>query len=96
MTNCTPAPWAYDSLSGDVIYDDGDISPSICGIYDNAEPAQQHADGRLIAAAPDLLKALISANEALAMCEPRTRHGADCATAAQLAARAAIAKARGE
>jgi len=46
-------------------------------------------------AAYDTLAALKVLVEALAMCEPRTRHGADCAAQAMLAGRAAIAKAEG-
>lgn len=52
--------------------------------------------GRLIAAAPDLMEALQGAMEALAMCQPRTDHGAACQQVAMLAGRAALAKARGE
>jgi len=50
-------------------------------------------DARLIAAAPELLEALQDTMEALAMCQPRTDHGARCQSDAMLKARAAIAKA---
>ncbi|WP_333703354.1 hypothetical protein [Sphingobium yanoikuyae] len=43
----------------------------------------------------ELLSVLTDALEALAMCEPRTGHGARCQSEAMSKARAVIAKAKG-
>lgn len=54
----TPGPWAYDQAGGEVYYADGDVEPVIAGIeQDGTSEEQADADGRLIAAAPDLLDA---------------------------------------
>ena len=54
----TPGPWAYDPADRAVFYDDGDVKPRIAIIDDNTSPEQSDADGRLIAAAPALLKSV--------------------------------------
>ncbi len=55
----TPGPWAYEPTSGAIYYADGDVEPEIAVIdQDNMSSEQADADGRLIAAAPDLLAAL--------------------------------------
>ena len=58
----TPGPWGYESTSGAIFYADGDVEPVIAGInQDLVSEAQADADGRLIAAAPDLLAVVIRA-----------------------------------
>lgn len=68
-------------------------------IVNGAEPRADmdvhEANARLIAAAPALEEALQGAVEALAMCQPRTEHGAACQHVAILAGLAALAEARG-
>lgn len=65
-TKHTPGPWAYDNATGEVYRDDGDVCPMIANVYrDNTSDTQADADGRLIAAAPELLKALVRANAVL-------------------------------
>lgn len=55
----TPGPWAYDQDSGEVYFNDGDVSPRIATIDDNwIDEAQGHADGVLIAEAPAMLAIL--------------------------------------
>ncbi|GFZ89609.1 MULTISPECIES: hypothetical protein [Sphingobium] len=61
----------------------------------NQGAAASSNEARLSDAAPELLKALKDAQEALAMCQPRTDHGAKCQREAMENARAAIAKATG-
>lgn len=51
---------------------------------------------RLRALNDEMLGALEVAVEALAMCEPRTRHGAICQSKAMLYGRAAVARGRAE
>ena len=99
----TPGPWewwtsnSFRRLSSKATGKDGDV------LYATVQPSDGHPDvelpnggwngpdGRLIAAAPELLQALV---ETLAFCEANTFGGDD--TAALIAkARAAIAKATG-
>lgn len=63
------------------------------GELDLAAMARHFAIARLTAPSTEVLAALRETMEALAMCEPRTRHGANCQSRAMLVARAAIAKA---
>lgn len=61
-TTHTPGPWGYNTENGEIFYDDGDVLPRIADVdlsnlCDTSE-AQGHADGHLIAAAPDMLAAL--------------------------------------
>lgn len=54
----TPGPWAYEPTNGAIYFADGDVEPIIAGInQDNTSEEQADADGRLIAAAPDLVAA---------------------------------------
>lgn len=57
----TPGPYAYDRDSGEIYYDDGDVRPTIAFInLEGVGEEQAIADGELLAAAPDLLAALIA------------------------------------
>ena len=91
MSKFTPGPWHYEGLhvwAGDDPAN-GAITQGGCGCCNGMrDGVYEEADARLIAAAPDLLEALIDAVCALECC------GKDYPAAEK--ARAAIAKARGE
>ena len=54
----TPRPWAYDEATGRIYHSDGDVEPTIAFVdLENTTPEQAKADGRLLAAAPELLAA---------------------------------------
>lgn len=95
----TPAPWTAegpDEIFGDYNIHEPGVRAVIGAVVSNLRPPEEvAANARLVAAAPDLLSALGDAIEALAMCEPRTSHGARCSLRAMLAGRAALAKATG-
>lgn len=61
----TPRPWAFSEESGEVYYADKDVQPLIAIVScENCQTHKQYlADGKLIAAAPELLAALQSAYE---------------------------------
>ena len=87
----TPGPWLADGAS---VYEERDDFSVICNFWSSSLP-EWEANARLIAAAPDLLEALeqlvIEYDDVeLANAEPSSL------TAAFNAARAAIAKAKGE
>lgn len=96
----TPGPWRIDRA---IAYDDGDNGMSAVSIsgdgwgefakclvkFDDEDPPEGQANARLIAAAPDLLSAL----ERLEMVSGLALMSDD---PARMAARAAIAKAKGE
>lgn len=55
----TPGPWAYEPTSGAIYFADGDVDPLIASTnLEQVSVEQGDADGRLIAAAPDLYEAL--------------------------------------
>lgn len=59
MNKHTPGPWAYEPTSGAIYHDDGDVDPLIASTNLECVAVEQgDADGRLIAAAPDLLASL--------------------------------------
>lgn len=60
-SNNTPGPWLYSSELGEIYYDDPEqILPLIATVNSaNTSQEQADADGRLIAAAPSMLAALI-------------------------------------
>lgn len=60
MTQHTEGPWLYDSETGEISRNDGDVMPLIATVdLDNVESIEQgHADGRLIAEAPSMADAL--------------------------------------
>ncbi len=99
MGQFTPGPWtaipdARDNGEWEVVKHD-DHKPNaedpwyICGVYDAAEHADAADNARLIAAAPDLLAALISAESLFAH-----TFAMDGTIHKQM--RAAIARAKGE
>ncbi|MDB5199162.1 MAG: hypothetical protein JWO92_1125 [Chitinophagaceae bacterium] len=55
----TKGKWKYDS---GIVYSDGGIQPHICNMTDFFNPEVTGANGKLIAAAPDLLEAAIEIN----------------------------------
>jgi hypothetical protein len=74
MTNTahTPAPWGFEEETGRIYFADGDIEPTVAVVdLENTSPQQSGADGRLIAAAPKLLAALID----LLGDRPSVQHG---------------------
>jgi hypothetical protein len=94
----TPGPWAYDRDFFQVFVK-GDADPAVIATIDSdvalAGLEQAHADGRLIAAAPELLAALKGMVEEF---EKFSRYGSTLAreaNAACHAARTAVAKAEG-
>ena len=90
----TPGPWEYDAENYEIYYDDGYALPCIARLdNDCASEEEDDADGRLIAAAPDLLAALLS----LVNVAPQNSDDDDPQQAAAWnAVRAAIAKATGD
>jgi hypothetical protein len=54
----TPGPWAYDPDGGEIYHPNGQFENALAAVYDLADAAEQDANARLIAAAPDLLEAL--------------------------------------
>lgn len=59
MSKHTPGPWKYEPDAGGIFYDDGDLMPVIASTnLENVNVEQGDADGKLIAASPDLLAAL--------------------------------------
>lgn len=54
-TKHTPGPWVYEESSGYVRCHDGS---AVADAYESLEKPQSDINGRLIAAAPDLLHAL--------------------------------------
>jgi hypothetical protein len=95
----SPGPWTAegpDEIFGDYNIHEPGVRAAIGAVVSNLRPPEEvAANARLVVAAPDLLSALGDAIEALAMCEPRTPHGAGCSSRALLAGRAAMAKALG-
>jgi hypothetical protein len=99
MSKHTPGPWIYGPLSRAVIAQTREATICVCEIpepehgcenveADTAEEAQASANGRLLAAAPDLL----------AVCEKVLKLGGTAHRRPEVNAdlRAAIAKAKGE
>lgn len=94
MSAHTPGPWQYDEVEGFVfaVSDGGLADRDICEVSEidgSAEDFAAVANARLICAAPDLLVVLGALADRIEMCWP----GANGELV--LAARAAIAKARG-
>lgn len=96
----TAGPWLYLDI-GEVVRDD-EVSPLIATVnLDGVSPEQAEADGRLIAAAPDLLEALKAARSQVLtlggeVVEVDGKIASDAIQAAVLAViDAAIAKAEG-
>ena len=94
-TKHTPGPWAvhcdpchYDTAS-DVKSDCGKLFASVGG---KAQWQEQEANARLISAAPDMLAALIAAENYIANTESEFGFTLKCGESA----RAALAKARGQ
>ena len=60
MAQHTPGPWGYDEEVGEIFRDDGDAMPRVATVdLDNVGSFEQGlADGKLIAAGPELLAAL--------------------------------------
>ena len=93
----TPGPWSYDQHSGAICHAEGGLQPLVASTnFECVLIEQGDADGRLIAAAPELLAAAKELSAALAMCTPNSRYGADCQHKALMLARSAIAKATDE
>ena len=105
MTKHTPGPWGVDDAGGEapfgVFAEDGD---AVCYLTENPmgglglrEYAEDQANARLIAAAPDLLKAAKDALESLTECGPHRSEGLDCEACGEsiAALRAAISAAEG-
>ena len=98
MSKHTPGPWQTDQAEHDAPYQDIRIHAgkgSICSVWIDDAPlhdynAEQRANARLIAAAPDLLEALKQTRDAFIGISIEVQ--AD----ALRVARAAIAKAEGE
>lgn len=96
MAAYTPAPWAYEPTSGAIYYKDGDVEPLIASTnLECVSEEQGDADGRLIAAAPELLEALQGLANALEA-KPGPRGVMELVPAQLEIARAAIRKARGD
>jgi hypothetical protein len=90
MSRRTPGPWEYDSETEEVFrtLDGGARDEGIC-LVDTS-----HEDGKLIAAAPELLEALEVCARALTIVHPDSTVDAEMHEALCVA-RAAIAKAEG-
>ena len=95
----TPGPWRYEELNG-AIYRDGNIDPFV-SVHSLGD--KQHATGRLIAAAPEMLEALEKMTELADQLLNEVLHeratkptDGDEEQAEIDQARAAIAQARGE
>ena len=88
----TPGPWIYDKETGEVFTDEKYVQPRVAQVdLDNVTDIEQgHADGCLIAAAPDLLEALEVAYAEL------ENHKGVPGVAVLPCIEAAIAKARGQ
>ena len=100
MSAHTPGPWADDKAAHDAPYQDIDIKAgshrTVCTIWIDDAPvhdfnAEQNANARLIAAAPDLLEAL----EDLIR-NHKENKGEGLGIGPLMKAKAAIAKAKGE
>jgi hypothetical protein len=89
----TPGPWMANRST---VFGPDDANGHVTHVAVLAHGQTLDANARLIAAAPELLDALQDAMEALAMCQPRTDHGARWQSAAMQKARVTIAKAKGE
>ncbi|WP_294000226.1 hypothetical protein [Sphaerotilus sp.] len=67
MTTATPGPWSFDAAHGAVLAD-GHAVAVLC--FHGAESmAQEDANGRLLAAAPELLRCALLALEELQKAE---------------------------
>lgn len=98
----TPGPWVVDYCRNyDEIVGPKDESIAQTGCWQDVEKPEQHANARLISAAPDLLEAAMSV---LAWYEAETNHTKEpdfykrieMCRASEEALRAAISKATGE
>lgn len=93
MSNHTPGPWkANFAISGSVYIFGGDRN-FVCVFNEWRDEANQEANARLIAAAPDLLEVL---EKLLFMCQRQENFNDDGDGCMFERASAAIAKARGE
>jgi hypothetical protein len=64
ITHHTPGPWKFDQTTGAVSMDDGDVEALVATVnFESVSERQANADGRLIAAAPDLYAALVEAKQ---------------------------------
>ena len=58
----TPGPWKYEPTSGAIFMDDGDVESLVASTnLECVSEEQGDADGKLIAAAPELYAALVEA-----------------------------------
>lgn len=65
MSAHTPGPWQYDARRGRIAcveYDLAEVLPGLAALRPDSDP---DADGRLIAAAPELLDAAVFARDTL-------------------------------
>lgn len=100
----TPGPWAIDSdVSTDVIRMDGSrdrIGVADCMSFDGPEIEECEANARLIAAAPDLLEAVLLAHKYMGIVnfdyEESSEQDQDLHTETYLTIQDAIAKAIGQ
>jgi hypothetical protein len=93
MTKHTPGPWDWLSIADDFY--------AICYGLETIADTQTIHNARLIAAAPELLEALIAAQSLLRKCHEEVRMSLNdieraAATDAMASIRAALAKATGE
>lgn len=91
-TQHTPGPWKFAHDRNDLIVHDGDDVAYVDTLIPERPKAEQRANARLIAAAPELLEA---ARIALAESERANAHFGMDTSPATMALRAAIAKATG-
>lgn len=92
-------PWSYNPRTDQVSTNPADGRPHgavVASIGHHRDFISKATIGAAVSAVPDLVEALEDALEALAMCQPRTDHGARSQSAAMHKARATLAKAKGE
>jgi hypothetical protein len=104
MSKHTPGPWATDEADHDAPYQDIKIKAgkhrTVCTVWIDDAPvrdfnAEQAANARLIAAAPDLLEALTKLLDMHERCDAGFAPHVELRFAIRDMARAAIAKATG-
>ncbi|MEN4917537.1 hypothetical protein ABE485_02610 [Achromobacter spanius] len=97
MTTHTPGPWAvrYDYVVQAPSFDDGRLVPVAQPYGVNSDGTDLFANARLIAAAPELLEALIAMEQEKSDYMTRNALGDPSVETTNKMARAAIAKATG-